>query len=75
MQYARYVAAEPKDVGPLFGGDRPILESDRHLVINLLSAAQADGRLQPLEYSARMTSVYHAQTFDDLVPIARDLMV
>jgi len=62
------------DVGPLFGGDRPILTSDRQLVINLLIAAHADGRLPDREFSSRMNSAYHAQVFDDLVPIARDLM-
>ena len=65
---------EPTDVGPLFGGDRPILESDRQLVINLLATAQADGRIPDYELSARMTRVYNARTFDDLVPITRDLM-
>ena len=62
------------DVGPLFGGDRPILESDRQLVFSLLNAAHSDGRLTDYEHVVRMTRVYHARTFDDLVPIARDLM-
>lgn len=65
---------EPTDVGPLFGGDRPILESDRQLVANLLKAAQADGRLTEFDFSTRMSRIYLARTFDDLVPITRDLM-
>jgi len=65
---------EPTDVGPLFGGDQPILETDRRLVINLLNAAQADLRLTAPDYAARMNQAYAARTFDDLVPLTRDLM-
>jgi len=69
------MSAEPTDVGPLYGGDRPILESDRRLVANLLSTARADQRLTESDYTARMSLVYSAHTFDDLIPITRDLMV
>jgi len=62
------------DVGPLYGGDRPIRESDRQLVANLLTAAHADGRLTAFDLSTRMSQVYLAQYFDDLVVITRDLM-
>jgi hypothetical protein len=65
---------EPTDVGPLFGGDQPVLDSDRQLVLNLLVAAKADGRLVDWDYSARVAAVYNARTFDDLVPLTRDLM-
>ncbi|MDR0489106.1 MAG: DUF1707 domain-containing protein [Propionibacteriaceae bacterium] len=68
------MSTEPRDVGPLFGGDRPIRDSDRQLVINLLHSAHADGRLSDYDFHARMQYVYHARTFDDLVPVARDLM-
>ncbi len=68
------MAFEPMDVGPLFGGDRPILDSDRQLVVNLLTAAHADGRLADWDLSMRMNGVYTARTFDDLVPLTRDLM-
>ena len=68
------MSAEPMDVGPLFGGDQVILESDRRLVINLLTAAKADGRLTEFDFSARMGRVMAARYFDDLVPITRDLM-
>ena len=67
--------SEPSDVGPLFGGNRPILESDRQLVINLLTAARNDSRLTDYDYSTRMGWVYSASTFDDFVPITRDLKV
>jgi len=67
--------AEPTDVGPLFGGDRPVLDSDRRLVVDLLTAARNDSRLTDYDYSNRMRMVNMARTFDDLVPIARDLMV
>ena len=66
--------SEPRDVGPLYGGDQPVLESDRQLVINLLNAARADSRLSDYDHSARMNRVYWARTFDDLIPITRDLM-
>ena len=66
--------SEPSDVGPLFGGNQPIRESDRQLVINLLTAARNDSRLTDYDYSNRMGWAYSARTFDDLVPITRDLM-
>ncbi len=65
---------EPMDVGPLFGGDRPILDYDRQLVVNLLTAAHADRRLTDWDFSVRMNAVYGARTFDDLIPLTRDLM-
>jgi hypothetical protein len=65
---------EPLDVGPLFGGDQPALESDRQLVLNLLNAAYADERLGLSDFSARTERVWRARTFDDLVPLVRDLM-
>ncbi len=43
-------------------------------MINLLTAAHADGRLTDWDLSARMNGVYNARTFDDLMPITRDLM-
>jgi len=67
--------SEPRDVGPLFGGDQRIVESDRQLVVNLLTTAHADARLTDADFSARMSQVYAARFFDDLVPITRDLMV
>ncbi|MCL1907598.1 MAG: DUF1707 domain-containing protein [Propionibacteriaceae bacterium] len=68
------MSAEPRDVGPLYGGDQPVLDTDRQLVVTLLRAAQADGRMTELELTTRLQAVQYATTFDDLVPITRDLM-
>jgi len=65
---------EPTDVGPLYGGDQAVLGSDRQLVVNLLMAAHADGRLADGDFSHRMITVQAARVFDDLVTITRDLM-
>lgn len=65
---------EPSDVGPLYGGAQPVLVSDRQLVVNLLVAARAYGRLPDRDFSHRMIQVQASRTFDDLIPIARDLM-
>ncbi|MDR2929446.1 MAG: DUF1707 domain-containing protein [Propionibacteriaceae bacterium] len=65
---------EPMDVGPLYGGDRPILPTDRQLVVDLLTAAHADSRLTDWDFSMRMNAVNAARTFDDLIPLTRDLM-
>jgi len=73
-RYAGDMSAEPMDVGPLFGGNQPVLASDRQLVINLLTAARNDSRLTEYDYNTRLNMVYNARTFDDLVPITRDLM-
>jgi hypothetical protein len=65
---------EPRDVGPRFGGDRPVSEVDRALVVDLLGAAAADGRLAPDDTARRRALAQRAQTFDDLIPLTRDLM-
>ena len=65
---------EPIDVGPMYGGDQPALSSDRQLVADLLNAARADSRLNDYDYSMRMNLIYTARTFDDLIPLTRDLM-
>ena len=65
---------EPQDVGPLYGGDLPILESDGQMVMTLLRAAHSDGRISDFEVSTRLQRAQFASTFDDLVPITRDLM-
>ncbi|MCL1923775.1 MAG: DUF1707 domain-containing protein [Propionibacteriaceae bacterium] len=68
------MSAEPRDVGPLYGGDQVALESDRQLVENLLVAALADRRISDPDYTHRIGLVRRARIFDDLVPIVRDLM-
>ena len=73
-EYTGDMYFEPRDVGPMAGGDQPIQPSDRQLVINLLTAARQDARLTDVDYQMRMNRVYSARYFDDLVPITRDLM-
>jgi len=65
---------EPTDVGPRAGGDLPASPHDRQLVVNLLVAARAVGRLMDWDFSHRMMIAQTARTFDDLIPITRDLM-
>lgn len=65
---------EPTDVGPAAGGDLPANDSDRDHVITLLTAAQAEGRLTVAERDQRITAARTAETFDDLVPLTRDLV-
>jgi hypothetical protein len=64
---------EPKDVGPRVGGDRPVGPADRDLVVNLLNAAYTEGRLPGPETQRRLALAQAAQTFDDLIPLTRDL--
>jgi len=65
---------EPDDVGPAAGGDLPVSDSDRGKVVTLLESAYAEGRISPAEHSERMQAAAAAQTFDDLVPLTRDLV-
>ncbi len=65
---------EPTDVGPAAGGDLAASDADRDRVITLLTAAQAEGRLTPSERDQRIAAARTAETFDDLVPLTRDLV-
>ena len=65
---------EPTDVGPKFGGDLRAGDSDRDQVMTLLAAAYAEGRLTKEEHDERMAQAVNARTFDDLVPLTRDLV-
>lgn len=65
---------EPSDVGPAAGGDLTASDADRGHVISLLTAAQAEGRLTPVERDQRIAAARLAETFDDLVPLTRDLV-
>ncbi|CAL8968880.1 putative protein [Propionicimonas sp. T2.31MG-18] len=65
---------EPSDVGPAAGGDLTASDADRGHVISLLNAAQAEGRLTPVERDQRIAAARLAETFDDLVPLTRDLV-
>ncbi|HVK45444.1 MAG TPA: DUF1707 domain-containing protein [Micropruina sp.] len=66
--------SEPTDVGPAFGGDLPVNAGDRTKVMTLLDSAYAEGRLTPTEHVERTEAAKLAHTFDDLVPLTRDLV-
>ncbi|WP_051209063.1 DUF1707 SHOCT-like domain-containing protein [Propionicicella superfundia] len=65
---------EPTDVGPAVGGDKPVSEADKQQVLHLLQTAYDDGRLTPDELESRQAGARDAQTFDDLIPLTRDLV-
>ena len=65
---------EPTDVGPAFGGDAAATDADRRQVVTLLRAAFAEGHLTAQECDARIAAAQSAVTFDDLIPLTRDLM-
>ena len=65
---------EPSDVGPAVGGDLTAADTDRDHVIALLKAAHSEGRLTAVERDQRVTAARLAETFDDLVPLTRDLV-
>ncbi|MDR1808097.1 MAG: DUF1707 domain-containing protein [Propionibacteriaceae bacterium] len=64
---------EPRDVGPRVGGDLPVTPTDRGLVANVLDAALREGRLDAEEHRRRSSLAATALTFDDLIPLTRDL--
>jgi len=65
---------EPTDVGPAAGGDVPATMDDRDHAVALLSAAYAEGHLTAVERDHRVAAARSATTFDDLVPLTRDLI-
>jgi hypothetical protein len=65
---------EPTDVGPAVGGNLPVSETDKQQVVHLLQTAFDDGRLTLDELHSRRTEAEQAQTFDDLIPLTRDLV-
>ncbi|MCC6494645.1 MAG: DUF1707 and DUF2154 domain-containing protein [Propionibacteriaceae bacterium] len=65
---------EPSDVGPAVGGDLTAADTDRDHVISLLTAAHSEGRLTAVERDQRVAAARLAETFDDLVPLTRDLV-
>lgn len=66
---------EPDDVGPAVGGHLRASEADRQQVTALLRAAHGEGRLTADELDERLRAAGQAQTFDDLVPLTRDLVL
>jgi hypothetical protein len=67
--------AEPSNVGPIAGGNLRASDADREQVATVLSTAYAEGRLSREEHDQRVDQLMTAKTFDDLIPITRDLVV
>jgi hypothetical protein len=65
---------EPTNVGPIAGGNLRASDADREQVATLLSTAYAEGRLTRDEHDERIDQLMAAKTFDDLIPITRDLV-
>ncbi len=65
---------EPSDVGPAAGGHLRASDADRAKVADVLNTAYADGRLTRDELDERLEHTMRATTFDDLVPLTRDLV-
>src|SRR2546429_4655901 len=53
--------------------DLRISDTDRDRAAGVLREAHAEGRITVDELDERLTSVYSAKTFADLVPVTRDL--
>jgi len=53
--------------------DLRISDTDRDRAAEVLREAHAEGRISIDELDERLTSVYNAKTFADLVPVTRDL--
>lgn len=68
------IPVEPTDVGPAVGGDQSASEADHVHVVTLLKAAQTEGRLSVDDRDRRIQQAMSASTFDDLVPLTRDLV-
>jgi hypothetical protein len=67
--------SEPSNVGPIAGGSLRASDADREKVATVLSTAYAEGRLSREEHEERLDQLLVAKTFDDLIPITRDLVV
>ncbi len=65
---------EPTDVGPAVGGHLAATELDRDHVVTLVSEAHHEGLLSRDERDRRTAAARAAETFDDLVPLTRDLV-
>jgi hypothetical protein len=66
---------EPRNVGPIAGGNLRASDADREKVATVLSTAYAEGRLTREEHDERLDQLLAAKTFDELIPITRDLVV
>jgi hypothetical protein len=66
---------EPRNVGPIAGGHLRASDADRDQVATVLSTAYAEGRLTREEHDERIDQLMAAKTFDELIPITRDLVI
>jgi hypothetical protein len=66
---------EPTNVGPVAGGNLRASDADRDQVATLLSTEYAEGRLTREEHDERIGELMLAKTFDDLIPLTRDLVI
>jgi hypothetical protein len=66
---------EPRNVGPIAGGHLRASDADRDHVATVLSTAYAEGRLTREEHDERIDQLMAAKTFDELIPITRDLVI
>ena len=66
---------EPTNVGPIAGGNLRASDADRDQVATVLSTAYAEGRLTLEEHDERIDQLMAAKTFDDLIPITRNLVI
>jgi Domain of unknown function (DUF1707) len=66
---------EPTNVGPIAVGYLRASDADRDQVATVLSTAYAEGRLTREEHDERVDELMAAKTFDDLIPITRDLVI
>lgn len=66
---------EPSNIGPIAGGNLRASDTDRDQVATVLNTAYAEGRLTRDEHDERLSQLMAAKTFDDLIPITRDLVV
>ena len=64
---------EPSDVGPRVGGDLPVTSEDKNLVLAVLDAALRERRLTAAQHAQRCREADQATTFDELIPLTRDL--
>jgi hypothetical protein len=72
--YRYGMAGEPTDVGPMYGGHLRVSDADRQHAVRLLDAAYADGRLTRQDHDDRRRAAISSVTFDDIVPLTRDLV-
>ncbi len=63
----------PHESRPVAPGQMRVSDADRNMVIDLLNAAYAEGRITRDEHDQRVSKAVEARTFDDLVPLTSDL--